>query len=636
MIGQIRKTVGEYQLIERLSENENSYIETWQAIKQGSGNDKYRVLILSKTKVLEIGGTETIISIKDAVGSVNCERILLPIELIESKNSFYIMGVQHPYSSLEILLQLSENMNGFSVSRTLKLLKDLLVAVIYLKTKGIYHGGITPKAVYINEDKLFLDGFLMSKEGRKVLWTSPIQFVAPEIHMRNQSDSRIDIWGVGMVAYHMLFGCSPWKQQIDDPYEAFQLWNNKTGANLFIPQKDEIIPDRLIEFFKGTIERDLQKRWTWEQLIPFLAELEASKISPIKIQPKFPSNGEIKSTISSGMDSSRIPHSPTPPKMQPQKLIHNPLLSEDSGPMPNQNPLLSGTNPSLQPKVKTDMQDRLTPGFKFVDSEAGNSCNEAGILSPNENKYSRSNQSEGQSPISANKPDTRNRNNENNGFEFIPTEKQSKLAPFYKEIIFETTKKIFEICSTISLKGQDSSIEMIFRLLLMVAVKLYLQVIKKLQNIEIVGILDATFSIAPKSAAITDKENEQQLLQGSKMKMMWRENIQYLMKKAIQSTISGDKEEEDMKSTQVIISEEQLREYGKKYLNRLFTKYLMKEEKFQSVELKKIDETIKEVYVMLHLTFESENHKISGYEDDVKLKIDKLKKEALFKLQSEV
>ncbi len=175
----------------------------------------------------------------------------------------------------------------------------------------------------------------------------------------------------------------------------------------------------------------------------------------------------------------------------------------------------------------------------------------------------------------------------------------------------------------------DESIEMTFRLLLMVAIKLYLQVIKKLEKTPIDGLLEASLSVVPKkSGSLTDKENEQQVIQRNSLRVMWRNNIKYLNSQAIMSTI-GNQDEQMLKSTQDIIDEKKLREMGKQYLLKVFRKYTLKNDRLKNQEAEKIEEMISSVYVTLYLEFDEKNHVVEGAEPALNSEMVKLEKRAL-------
>ena len=712
MLGKEGKVVGEYQFLKYLSKDEND-IETWAAINTNENNAKYRVLVASKEKLAEKEKQENFFGMKDIYMALQSDNILIPKDLIESKNNYYIV-IQHMESpNLEEMLKMPANRNGLTVEKTLKYLRQLLEAVIHINSNGIYHRGITPKAVYIEGEKLYLDGFLMSKKSDKPLQTliSAVPFTSPEVYTAMEYDSRIDIWGVGIVAYYMLYNRSPWGEPSMDPGKMSEQWKENSGDKLTIPPKYEMVPDKLLEFLKRTIESDLSKRWDWPQLKNFLAELAANRIAPTQL-PNFSNNyakgeparqpsgqpdpkklnamyyGEkptevpkknqeiIPDTISEsnpGEDTSKHPPSmrfqqserPNPPK-------YNPLLEEDGddgypsikAPTGSRNNPFEGSNQGqLQNKRQMDYnfgggynnptsfskQPTAQPTQNYPPNMEApqNYMGWYGRGSPNQaeppkpmNQFPTSKPTN-QEPIQRQpntfnpsptfdppKPATDSRSNTkgNGGVEFVA--KTSRLAPLYKNMIYETATKIEDFCTNEVLNDQhDDSIEMVFRLLLIVSIKLYLQVMKQLEGMPIDNILEASASTIPKKSEAADKEAEKLIFQRNSLRMMWRNNIKYLNSNSIQSTIGG-KEEVELKSPQDNISEEDLRSKGKEYLLKVFRKYTLKNDRLNDKESEKAEDMITSVYVMLNQKFD-EHYDDDGREGIFEMEKLKLEKRAL-------
>ena len=222
----------------------------------------------------------------------------------------------------------------------------------------------------------------------------------------------------------------------------------------------------------------------------------------------------------------------------------------------------------------------------------------------------------------------------NGGVEFVKP--RPILAPIYKSHIYKTATMIDEFCTDDMLNDDgDESIEMVFRLLLMVAIKLYLQAIKKLENTPIDGLLDASLSQAPKkSGSTTDKETEQQVIQRNSLRMMWRNNLKYLNSKCVQSTIGN--EEDRLKSAQDVMDEKELRRLGKHYLLKVFKKYTIKNDRLIPKQAEKAEEMITAVYVTLYLEFDVEGNQLKGSEYDKEKEILKYSKKALPSLVKEI
>jgi serine/threonine protein kinase len=723
MLGREGKVVGEYQFLKYLSKDEND-IETWAAINTNENNAKYRVLVASKEKLAEKEKQENFFGMKDIYMALQSDNILIPKDLIESKNNYYIV-IQHMESpNLEEVLKMPANRSGLTVEKTLKYLRQLLEAVIHINSNGIYHRGITPKAVYIEGEKLYLDGFLMSKKSDRPLQTliSAVPFTSPEVYTAMEYDSRIDIWGVGIVAYYMLYNRSPWGEYSMDPGRMSEQWKKNSGDKLTIPPKYEMVPDKLLEFLKRTIESDLSKRWDWPQLKNFLAELAANRIAPTQL-PNFSNN------YAKGEPARQPPGQPDPKKLNamyygekpteaPKKNQEiNPTISSESNPgeetfkqppsmrfqqseRPNlqkANPLLDGDGDDGYPSIKAptgsrnnpfegsnqgQLQDKGQMDFNFAGGYYNpTSFSKQPTAQPSQNypstqnyppnmeapqnymgSYGRGspNQAEPPKPINqfpTSKPayqepiqrqpntfnpsptfdppkpatDSRSNTKGSGGIEFVAG--KSRLAPLYKNMIYETATKIDDFCTNDVLNDQhDDSIEMVFRLLLIVSIKLYLQVMKQLEGMPIDNILEASASSIPKKSE-ADKEAEKLIIQRNSLRMMWRNNIKYLNSNSIQSTIGGD--EELLKSTLDKITEPQLRKMGKGYLLKVFRKYTLKNDRLNGQDAEKAEDMITSVYVMLNQEFDKD-HTMDGREGIFEMEKLKLEKRALPTLVKEI
>jgi serine/threonine protein kinase len=486
-------------------------------------------------------------------------------------------------------------------------LESLLEVVIFIHSEGYCHRGISPKSVYISGEQLKLDGFLMSKEDKQPLQVCPRRYVAPEVHMTLESSREVDIWGLGIVTFYMLFNVSPFGNEVDDPLEKFKQWNNLTGANLIIPPKNETVPPFIIEFLRKTIEKDLNQRWKWPNFVPFLKRLKEYLSTEQKKQISMgnsfscisqPSIAQLVHHVSSSQNYNPSPikstiiseDSPSPirdhKRIEPRKensLKKNPLLSEDENDDNHgMNPNIANANP-----IKTN-----PTGFRFEES-----------IDQNQNQERMK-----QVGIS------------------VSSSTKSRLAPIYRNHIFETATKIYKLCSGSSISDEENqSIEMVFRLLLMVAIKLYLLVLSELEKIPVAGIFDANKTISLSNSPSEGKDQVKALV------LYWKENLAYLKSKSVQSSLGEPSEESDLKDQNKNQPEQQLRDWGKKYLRRLFSKYFNENDCFENTADEVID-AVKYAFAMLHVDFDIENHQFEDTQDETEKKIASAMKRALSEL----
>ncbi len=521
----------------------------------------------------------------------------------------------------------------------------------------------------------------------------------------------------------------------------------RTGDSLVIPQRNELLPDRLVEFLRKTIERDLNRRWNWQEFKAFIAELAANKIALVTQpaeqpeyygeSPKF-TYGQLESktpqklnnspagadnilpTIESESGTQLHPNEiDRVPQKQPQMIpviAHNVLLDGDPADQaipknsfdPNsprqrlrnqgyvykesQEPFPGGTG-NYTAASRTGRSPKTHTGIRTPTPPSGQHSNDQNQPHPS-NQFAPSSQQLPHQPPAGYYPNhpqtyqqTAGEHLANNGFsnqrqqipsnnpeqsgrdkpspqslqnqmghagqsnppyqapnlparnpdvQVIFTEPTHYLAPIYKRHIYKTVSMIDEFCTNDLLNDEgDESIEMVFRLLLMVAIKLYLQVIKKFEKTPIDDLLETSTSKSNKKwGSALDKENEQQVIQRNSLRMIWRNNIKYLSTNAVQSTIGKD--EDQLKNPQDSISEEELRKMGQGYLLKVFKKYTLKNDRLSASDAGNTEEMITAVYVMLHLVFDLKNDNTQGAEINVENEIKKLSKKALPSLVKEI
>jgi serine/threonine protein kinase len=144
-----------------------------------------------------------------------------------------------------------------SEEKTKTCLREVLKALDFLHRRSVAHLDIKPQNILLNsselEDGLKLCdfGFARAIEGTKnvcEIQGTP-DFVAPEVVQYEPLSLKTDIWSVGVLAYILLTGFSPFGG--DDKQETFL---NITQCNLTFPDDlFEGVSDAAIDFMKSTL-----------------------------------------------------------------------------------------------------------------------------------------------------------------------------------------------------------------------------------------------------------------------------------------------------------------------------------------------------------------------------------------------
>lgn len=133
------------------------------------------------------------------------ERLLKLHEIVQWQKSVYIEREYVNYSPLTIFLKrrCEEDKGPFSASVTLKVLRQLVQALVFAFDRGLVHGAITPDIVYMNKEaEAKLASLGLPPLGPPV---PDCPYVAPELRGATGTiDCRVDIYSIGAVAYEML------------------------------------------------------------------------------------------------------------------------------------------------------------------------------------------------------------------------------------------------------------------------------------------------------------------------------------------------------------------------------------------------------------------------------------------------
>jgi len=466
------------------------------------------------------------------------------------------------------------------------------------------------------------------------------------------------------VAYHMLFGCSPWKVQSQDPGKMNEQWNNFTGDSLITPPKDEIIPERLIEFLRRTIEKDLNKRWDWAQFKAFFANMSAkmNKNSVnLENQPRVQQN-EPK-IIDTGRPNSKMQQLGQTSKQSDREKNYDPYNQnewktsskqfDDNGRFPSNHnnryslqdglqkhqPNLEKPNPDLT-NARLQMNAELPPKTKQTDQrdKSDSKSNQQDHRNPSSHQGSLDIATKPREnalpPNPSNFSEGNRRTNGNSGFPRIVKD-SSRLAPIYKSQIFQAANLIDLFCSEDILTDlNDEIVEMNFRLLLIIAIRLYLCVMEKLENIPIYDFFEGNKNEAQGKKLETDKENENYTVELNSLRIIWRNNLKFTAKTNSNSSLTKDFEM--LKNTKDVIQESELRRIGKNYLKKVFRQYMLKCHSLDSIQAHQAEDMIISVYAMFYQKFDMEDHNKEVRKAQVELETQKLRKIAINRLMQEM
>lgn len=107
-----------------------------------------------------------------------------------------------------------------SEEKSLKILKEIASAFVYLKDQEIIHRDMKPENIFLDGPDIKIGDFGLCNQGQifhDKAFVGSIAFQAPEIHTKKVYSSLTDVYAIGVCFYEMLMGKLPFtSQDVDD------------------------------------------------------------------------------------------------------------------------------------------------------------------------------------------------------------------------------------------------------------------------------------------------------------------------------------------------------------------------------------------------------------------------------------
>ena len=143
---------------------------------------------------------------------------LLKLEcVIQSKNNMYIITEFCEGNDLAKILRKKKRL---SEKEAQSIMKQLLNGYKELYSLGIIHRDLKPANIFITKGlvKIADFGFATNDEISKIKLNYNVgspYYMPPESLKHNQYSFLSDVWGIGVIAYQLLYGRVPWKDKDD-------------------------------------------------------------------------------------------------------------------------------------------------------------------------------------------------------------------------------------------------------------------------------------------------------------------------------------------------------------------------------------------------------------------------------------
>lgn len=157
-----------------------------------------------------------------------------------------------------------------------QLLAPLIEALGFLYEKGISHGRINPREVFIKE-KLVLNECVSEPTGfgQDPLF-EPVERLLAEPEARGAATDKTDAYALGMLAFEAMFGLEEFRRM---PVESLIRTLMEKGAYHAYAVNQEF-SETIADFFRGTLTENKQERWGIDQLRSWIGGKRFNLIMP--------------------------------------------------------------------------------------------------------------------------------------------------------------------------------------------------------------------------------------------------------------------------------------------------------------------------------------------------------------------
>ena len=314
----------------KIIENDN-YI-MYQAKKIDSPKKEYNYIIkkVFKSKNDDQINISLIKEIKINM-MIHHENIVKCYDIFEDDLSVYFIYEYMSKGDLNNYI-LKKRKHRLKDKKVIIILEQMLLALIYLHEKiKVIHRDIKPSNFLLKKDekkiivklKDFDNADFIKEEGFQNLLQGTPLYIAPEVYLEQNYNSKIDMWGIGMTLYYMLTGLNPFEINQNKKFLKPNK-NKKEDLDFSILEENKILKHSIlnhqIDFMiikhlglrkltQGLLERNPNKRFSAIEALEELnnikkgGNLYISKTiqeSPIKLK-RIPSvfEGDIKMNTSS-------------------------------------------------------------------------------------------------------------------------------------------------------------------------------------------------------------------------------------------------------------------------------------------------------------------------------------------------
>ncbi|XP_065644507.1 serine/threonine-protein kinase ULK3 isoform X2 [Hydra vulgaris] len=274
-----------FVLTEKLGQG--SYATVYKAFRKGNLRDVVAIKCIKKSS-LSKKSTENLVREIEILKSLNHEHIV-KLKDFEWDNEHIFLILE--YCSGGDLSSYIKTYKRLPEHTTRKFLRQLALALRYIREKNISHMDLKPHNLFIESKNNFslkvgdfgFAQYLLGKEGHDNLRGSPL-YMAVEMFCSDYYDASVDLWSTGVILHEALFGYAPFASKTFDELEM----KIKSKEPITLP-KHPIISSKCKDLIEKLLQRDPKKRITFEEFFshPFVdlntAPSQESFVKAVKI-----------------------------------------------------------------------------------------------------------------------------------------------------------------------------------------------------------------------------------------------------------------------------------------------------------------------------------------------------------------
>lgn len=253
--------IDDYEVIKEI--DQGSFGKIYHVRKEGT-NKEFAIKKIEKKKISSEKMKAYFDTEVSIMNEIMHERILHLYELLESKNTYYLVVDYCNGGNLK--KKLSQFPSGFPEVAAVDYLRQIIEGFQVLRDHSILHRDFKLENILLRNNSVVIGDFGYAKQGETVAdsFVGTPMMMAPEILENNATayDYKADLWSVGLIFYEMLFG----ENIFFDSDRSKMLKKIGMYSGKSLPFQKEISKEAQ-HFLRGVLQPDVNSRFDWETIV---------------------------------------------------------------------------------------------------------------------------------------------------------------------------------------------------------------------------------------------------------------------------------------------------------------------------------------------------------------------------------